>query len=111
MAAASGRRELTTMLWRHGDVLIGAVPALPRGAKHHDGAILVHGEFTGHSHRIQDLASAQLYTHGNDLFLAVSAPTATIIHQEHAPITIPTGVYRVWQQREYTPGAIRRVAD
>ncbi len=99
------------MLWRHGDVLIGSVQSLPRGAKRHEGAILVHGEFTGHSHRIQDLATAQLYARGNDLFLTVTAPAATIIHQEHAPITLPTGVYRVWQQREYAPGAIRRVAD
>jgi len=27
------------------------------------------------------------------------------------PITLPAGVYRVWQQREYTPQEIRYIRD
>jgi hypothetical protein len=34
-----------------------------------------------------------------------------VIHEEHQPITLEPGIYRVWQQREYTPEAIRRVVD
>jgi hypothetical protein len=33
------------------------------------------------------------------------------VHEEHRPIELPIGVYRVWQQREYTPTAIRTVLD
>lgn len=99
------------MIWRHGDVLIGAVEALPAGAKPYEGSVLMHGELTGHSHRLLDPAAGQLFRHGTTLFLSVTEPTATIVHDEHAPITLPRGTYRVWQQREYTPGAIRRVAD
>jgi hypothetical protein len=99
------------MIWRHGDVLIASVTDLPAKARASDSAILVHGELTGHSHRIQDLSTAKLYEHNDDLFLSVNAVTATIVHEEHAAIALPTGVYRVWQQREYAPGAIRRVVD
>ena len=35
--------------------------------------------------------------------ICVTADSARIIHQEHAPILLPRGTYRVWQQREYTP--------
>ena len=31
--------------------------------------------------------------------------------KEHGPITLPRGTYRVWQQREYSPEAIRIVMD
>jgi hypothetical protein len=99
------------MMWRHGDVLIASVAALPAKARASESAILVHGELTGHSHRIQDLSTATLYEHSGDRFLAVHADAATIVHQEHAAIALPTGLYRVWQQREYAPGAIRRVVD
>jgi hypothetical protein len=45
------------------------------------------------------------------LYLRVVADRATIIHQEHRPITLPRGSYRVWAQREYSPEAIRPVLD
>lgn len=37
-------------MWRHGDVLIASMEKVPAGAKAHVGAILAHGEVTGHSH-------------------------------------------------------------
>ncbi len=43
--------------------------------------------------------------------IRVIADEARIIHQEHQPITLPRGDYRVWQQREYTPEKIRRITD
>ncbi|GAA4027706.1 hypothetical protein GCM10022409_09630 [Hymenobacter glaciei] len=98
-------------LYRHGDVLIAAVAALPAGSVPHRGLVLAHGEHTGHSHRIQEFGAASLYVYGQDLYLLVSAPTATLVHEEHRAIELPVGVYRVWQQREYTPTAIRTVID
>jgi hypothetical protein len=39
-----------------------------------------------------------------DLLMEVKAPQATVVHQEHRPITLPgPAVYRVIQQREYSP--------
>lgn len=98
-------------MWRHGDVLIQSVNALPREAKRRHTTILVHGELTGHSHRLEDPASGELWDGGGTLFLRVTAPAARVVHQEHAPISLGPGVYRVWQQREYSPEAIRRVVD
>jgi hypothetical protein len=99
------------ILYRHGDVLIASIAALPIGSVRQAGLVLAHGEHTGHTHRIRETGAASLYVYGNDLYLVVSAPTATLVHEEHRPIELPVGVYRVWQQREYTPLAIRTVVD
>jgi len=34
-----------------------------------------------------------------------------VVHEEHGPISLEPGTYRVWIQREYSPEAIRRVLD
>ncbi|MGA4862167.1 hypothetical protein ACPB9J_05965 [Streptomyces lavendulocolor] len=34
-----------------------------------------------------------------------------LVHEEHAPIALPKGWYRVVRKREYVPGAYRVVAD
>ena len=98
-------------MWRHGDVLIGRVEALPKGARQHATNILVRGEVTGHAHRIEQPGTSEVWEVGGVLFVKVVADTARIVHEEHKPITLPRGIYRVWQQREYTPGSIRRVTD
>ena len=99
-------------MWRHGDVLIDEIEALPEGAVKRPNLVLAYGEITGHSHRIEDAATAELWESGEGLlFLKVIASQTTIIHEEHNPITLPQGIYRVWYQREYTPQAIRRVID
>ena len=98
-------------LYRHGDVLLASVAVLPAGAIPRPGLILAHGEVTGHSHRIREAGAARLFTHGPITYLQVTGPKATLVHEEHRPIELSTGVYRVWQQREYTPDAIRTVQD
>ena len=99
------------MLWRHGDVLIAATPAIPEDAKRRPTRVLVYGEQTGHSHRIAEADTATLYELGDTLYLRVHAPHATVVHEEHRPIVLPQGSYRVWTQREYTPQAVRPVVD
>jgi hypothetical protein len=98
-------------MWRHGDVFIAAVEGLPEAAKRRSSTVLVEGELTGHSHRLEDSSTGELWQRGDQLFLRVTRDHARIVHEEHAPITLPRGTYRVWQQREYTPRAIVRVAD
>jgi hypothetical protein len=73
--------------------------------------VLVEGEATGHSHRVEDLATAEVFQDGETLYLSVRAESARIVHQEHGPITLQRGNYRVWKQREYAPDAIRWVTD
>lgn len=99
------------MIWRHGDVLIGSIASIPPGARKRGSTVLVEGELTGHSHRIEAPTMGEVWEHGGELFVRVVAPSATIVHQEHRPISLPRGTYRVWQQREYSPVEIRRVVD
>ena len=98
-------------MWRHGDVLIASTTSIPAAASMRPGTVLAYGEITGHSHRVHDPQSAEVWEQGGILFLKVVADTARIVHEEHQPITLPRGLYRVWMQREYTPQAIRRIAD
>lgn len=98
-------------MWRHGDVLIAEVDAIPPQATRLPHCVLAEGELTGHSHRVDGSGVAELFAFGSDQFLRVHADSARIIHQEHRTITLPRGLYRVWQQREYSPEVIRIVRD
>jgi hypothetical protein len=98
-------------MWRHGDVLIAAIAEIPSTARRRPQPVLAEGELTGHSHRLEDPSGAQVYEFGGERFLRITAESARIVHQEHAPIVLPRGTYRVWIQREYSPEAIRRVVD
>lgn len=103
-----------------------------------DRVILAYGEVTGHAHAFAPDAGVKLYrdeksgrvinwdetrtrpvslqelTRDPTLrrFLKVSDDDgATLLHEEHAPIQIPKGLYEIIIQREYHPEKIRRVED
>ena len=97
-------------IWRQGDVFIVATGALPAGLKPHR-PVLAEGEVTGHAHRLQGGADAQVWSSGAELYLEVSGAEATITHDEHHPVTLPQGAYEIRIQREYHPKEIRRVVD
>jgi hypothetical protein len=98
-------------LYRHGDVLVAEIDAIPGDAVPRPHLVLAEGEMTGHSHRIAEPGSAKLLQRGATIYMRVIADTATLIHQEHGPITLPRGEYRVWRQREYSPREVRIVRD
>jgi hypothetical protein len=98
-------------MYRHGDVMIAQISELPTDLKERGGTILARGEITGHSHRIQEHGVTKLWERGEDMFLEVLADSVTVVHEEHRPIPLLKGFYRVWMQREYHPDAIRRVVD
>jgi hypothetical protein len=98
-------------LYRHGDVLVGQVEQIPEEAVKRPHLVLAEGEMTGHSHRIAEPGSAELFQAGPIMYLRIKATSATLIHQEHGPIVLPQGEYRVWRQREYSPQEIRIVRD
>ncbi len=99
------------MLYRHGDVLIKKVRRLPTDVKKKRHVVLAEGEITGHSHRIKERGAATLFSDTRHLYLRVEAACATVVHEEHGPIELPKGLYRVWRQREYTPERIITVRD
>lgn len=99
-------------LFRHGDLLVETVAEIPSEARPLHHLVLAEGELTGHAHRIAERDAAQLLQGSwRDMYLRVTADRATLVHQEHGPITLPQGNYRVWRQREYSPRDIRTVRD
>lgn len=104
-------------MFRQGDVMIRQVRSIPKAAKDatpKGRIVLAHGELTGHAHAIAE-GEAREFTLADAgtavrRFLQVVSE-ATVRHEEHAPIPLPPGNYEIVQQREYTPEAIRNVAD
>ena len=97
--------------FRHGDLLIQEADGLPAVRDKLPHTILAHGEVTGHSHRIKEFHDADLYWTPEGFFLHVRGQAVSVVHEEHAPITLTSGYYRVWRQREYSPKEIRIVRD
>lgn len=98
---------------RQGDVFLSAVDAIPAEAQKQKGGTLAYGEVTGHSHVIDDLEQAEvLVTPEGEMYVRVHGERVALLHQEHGPIEVPKGDYRVVIQREETPDqVIRDVAD
>lgn len=107
-----------------GDVMLREVASLPKGRKleevardEHGRLILAQGEATGHHHAIAEKTATLLIDpETGDRFLIVSETGAVLAHEEHAAHTLPAGTYQVGNrgietQREYSPEAIRSVAD
>lgn len=101
--------------YRQGDVWIERILKLPTKLTKVEPVsgriILAYGEVTGHHHSIAADAADWWKVEGEaDQFLTVKTATE-VVHQEHAPIVLAPGRYRVRRQREYAPEAIRNVAD
>jgi hypothetical protein len=91
---------------QQGDVLLQEVTEIPSDAslEYHEGpVILARGESTGHCHCIES-DRAKLWTLTRDgvaeIYLEVQAPV-TLNHDEHKPLPIPVGIYRVGRVKEY----------
>lgn len=102
-------------IYRQGDVLLKKVESVPADAKEMDWTkegrvVLAYGEVTGHAHAINLNYATMLKTEAGQRFLNIKKG-AKLTHEEHATITPEVGSYEVIQQREYTPQAIRNVAD
>jgi hypothetical protein len=110
--------------FRQGDVLLLAIdpaslPADARPVPRQGGrVVLAEGEVTGHAHAISSPAATLLRSGagaGAPRILRASAPV-DVVHEEHATIALPEGLYAVVIQREYVPPEIslvpfRRVVD
>ncbi|ONH28637.1 hypothetical protein [Pseudofrankia asymbiotica] len=108
-------------MYRQGDILILPIAEedVPRGALDLPPAprddrgrmVLALGEATGHAHAIA--APGTLLRDSDPLAPDhLHLPSGGwLTHEEHAPISLPTGWFRIIRQREYVPGAVRVVAD
>ncbi|GAA0741817.1 hypothetical protein GCM10010199_67870 [Dactylosporangium roseum] len=95
-------------------VSVAEVPAtaVPAPRDRSGRMILARGEATGHAHVIvgPDVALLADRDDIDRLFVKVIS-RARVVHEEHGPITVSAGAYRVVRQREYIPGSYRPVAD
>lgn len=105
-------------MFRQGDVLIRSVSKIPTNAKDvtpEGRIVLAYGEVTGHAHAIAE-GQAREFSMADAAgavrrFLSVIGKPAEVRHEEHAEIPLPPGFYEIVIQREYSPDAIRNVAD
>jgi hypothetical protein len=93
---------------RQGDVLFipttDAIPEYLTERGKNEKGIVMEGEATGHHHRIANLEAAEVFRSGwagGESFVRVSDQGVSIVHEEHAPVQLPAGNYRVKIAREY----------
>ncbi|MEZ0303090.1 MAG: hypothetical protein ACAH24_13725 [Hyphomicrobiaceae bacterium] len=103
-------------LWVQGDILIEQIdnsqqPGRVTQSATDGSVIIAEGEATGHRHRIfgsvtfyRDDALAREIPSGLYVgHLRIDNHAARLEHDEHAPITLPQGTYRVRRQRHLEP--------
>ena len=113
-----------TVIFAQGDLLLERVADLvPSGTIEENlegvAMVLAEGEESGHRHAIRERVTmfrdealatdmpAGLYI-GH---VQVTSPYARVTHEEHAPLTLPRGTYRVRRQRELGPKDARVLFD
>jgi hypothetical protein len=103
---------------QQGDVLLLRVSELPANSKlakrDERGAILAEGETTGHYHACKDSGVELLEAPNGYRFLHnTTEHPVTIEHQEHKPVTVAPGIWRIGQVREkdWFQDMVRTVID
>ena len=91
---------------RQGDVLFTKVEQLPEGLERQKSNVIVEGETTGHAHRLE---TGVIWAGVLGAMYLEVALTTCIVHEEHNPITLEPGMYKVTRQREYVAPDIERM--
>ena len=102
-------------LLQQGDVLISSVDEIPQGKpiQPKNGCfVLAEGEISGHAHRIEAVGDIE-FTEKDGMFYLKNKKPCVVRHEEHGPITIPAGTWKVGGVREFDHWAeeARRVID
>lgn len=86
---------------QQGDVILRQITALPGGGEtvSKGRCVLAEGEHTGHAHVIED-DEAELIQIGERMLLKLGK-AATVIHEEHGPVTLEPGIWEVGRVQEY----------
>jgi uncharacterized protein (DUF1499 family) len=87
------------MKFQHGDVLIKSFDGKLEGRVLKTN-ILVQSDTTFHKHQLQGGKYTLRQKTADEFFLNVTSKT-TIVHEEHKPIDIPIGKYKITFVREY----------
>ena len=108
------------VMYRHGDLLITRVNALPSGLVQINPKTIAEGEISGHKHRLVGNANVcvnweEKHRSINDYhevwFKAFNK--IKVIHEEHKTLELPKGVYKVTKERQFDPfqGITQKVVD
>lgn len=95
------KNKIAQKTLQQGDVLAVKLEQMPAGEQKiiaQKRLVVAHGE-SGHSHVIED-DDATLIQIGERMLLKLEK-TATIIHEEHKPITLSPGVWEIGRVQEY----------
>ena len=109
------------IMFRQGDVLIRQISSLPELKAETEvlngDLVLAEGETTGHAHRIRRSGNMKFWNvdtgKGENPITAYMTlgEAATVTHEEHNAIDLPSGNYEIRIKREYHPEEYRRVHD
>lgn len=107
-----------------GDLMLIRIKNLPDGAKplpSENGFFIVAHSETMHNHVIAERPNVTLYTTGDPMVsylqvIEAADATETLLEHlrsfdTHETIKIPTGIFEIRRQREYTPAGWRRIED
>jgi hypothetical protein len=86
-------------LYQQGDLLLTRLPEGPSGPRRRrsDG-VLLRGELTGHAHRVS--GGGSVFEIDGTLYVDTEG-NITVEHEEHKPVALGPGVYRVGRVREF----------
>lgn len=100
-------------MYRQGDLLFKEVKKIPNGFKPTTNPVILRGEATGHSHRIENgkIHTRRLYYRRTEEMFIEIGKNGRIVHEEHKTLLLPQGFFQVVRQIEYTPLKIVNVMD
>lgn len=85
--------------FQQGDIIFKPVLDVPEDAKPTRGTVIAEGEKTGHKHEVVQ-GDFRLYERDGVLYLGAQSGVS-INHNEHHPLELPAGNYRIERVREY----------
>lgn len=94
------------IMYRQGDILFLKVNVLPTKRRTRIKTdVIMMGEATGHAHKVVNGTLWRALNDARWYRTYVKASNGTkIVHDEHGEIELPSGLYLVVRQREYSPG-------
>lgn len=108
-------------LIRQGDLLFVPVSSdeLPADLKKRDGGVIQEGESTGHAHWLGTLEGAEIFEAPQgwrippEIYVRITVGPMEILHEEHRPVVLPAGTFKVTRAREfdYLASQARFLAD
>ena len=116
------KRQKVSVMYRHGDLLITRINAVPQSAINISSKIIAEGEVSGHKHKLVGQATIGILPGreaGTTIIGRVESGDVSInripelyfsasedvklTHEEHKTLELPRGSYKVTKEREFNP--------